>query len=322
MPARLSIVIPTHARETRLAFALEALAEQSANREDFEVIVVRSPSSPRPWTQAPVGLDVTFLDSPLAGPAAQRNVGWRAARADKVAFLDDDCRVSSDWVDRLMDYSDDDLIVQGRTEPDPDEAHLLFGLARSIRITSESGLYETCNIVYPKPVLEALGGFDEAYSYPWAEDTDLGLRARSAGTGLVFANDALAWHAVHANTLSQAVRGAEKRRDFPKLVARHAVLREGMSSRVFVNRAHRDIAFAVAGLAIGLVATRRRRVAIALGCAPYLTRLTREFAAAPGSKSVRRVVRFAMHVPSRAAVDAAETAWTVRGSVENRCLVI
>ena len=38
-----TVVIPTYDRETRLAFALEALAEQTLDRERFEVIVVRAP---------------------------------------------------------------------------------------------------------------------------------------------------------------------------------------------------------------------------------------------------------------------------------------
>ena len=40
MTPDVSVVIPTHDRETRLAFALEALAEQTLARERFEVIVV------------------------------------------------------------------------------------------------------------------------------------------------------------------------------------------------------------------------------------------------------------------------------------------
>ena len=56
-----------------------------------------------------------------------------------------------------------------------------------------SGWYETCNIAYPRELLERLGGFDAAFAgndrgdYPvGGEDTDLGLRARAAGAELVF----------------------------------------------------------------------------------------------------------------------------------------
>ena len=38
-----SVVIPTRARETRLAFALEALAAQTLYRSRSEVIFVRAP---------------------------------------------------------------------------------------------------------------------------------------------------------------------------------------------------------------------------------------------------------------------------------------
>lgn len=328
MQPRLSVVIPTHERETRLAFALDSLAAQSASDEDFEVIVVRSPNSTGPFAEAPGGRRIEFLTGTRHGPAAKRNDGWRAARSPFVAFLDDDCRVAPDWAERMLaaiDRAGGDAmstIVQGRTEPDPDERHLLFGLARSIEITEASGLFETCNIVYPTPLLESLDGFDESFIHVWAEDTDLGLRATAAGARLSYAGEAIAWHAVHPNPLPVAIRSAERRRDSPRLVARHPSLREALPAGLFVNVAHRDVACAAAGVLVGALAPRRRGLAFALGSLPYLTRVVADFLAAPGARSPRRVARFIAHIPVRATVDLAETAWTVRGAIESRSAIV
>src|SRR5690606_21811443 len=51
------------------------------------------PSGPTP---------VTVLRGPGRGPAAARNVGWRAARSDWIAFLDDDIIPSARWASELV----------------------------------------------------------------------------------------------------------------------------------------------------------------------------------------------------------------------------
>ena len=199
MPARRSatpdvaVVIPTARRETRLAFALEALARQTLPRDRFEVVVVRG-DEPGPTVIAPAGLPVRFMSVARdAGPAAKRNLGWRATSAPLIAFTDDDCRPAPDWLERLLEAAareHGDFVLQGRTDADPDEQQRLHGLAVTQRIPALSGWYETCNIAYPRALLERLEGFDEEFagpdggSYPiGGEDTDLGLRERIAEDG-------------------------------------------------------------------------------------------------------------------------------------------
>src|SRR5918999_3952045 len=157
----IAVVIPTRGRETRLAFALEALAGQSLDRDRFEVIVVRDGDAEGPLAAPPDGLDVRFLVRPgVAGPTAKRNLGWRATSAPLIAFTDDDCRPAPGWLATLLaaaqEAGDCDYFIQGRTEVDPDERHLLFALARSQAIIAPSPWHETCNIAYPRPLLERL----------------------------------------------------------------------------------------------------------------------------------------------------------------------
>ena len=98
-----SVVIPTRARETRLSFALEALGRQTLDPEHFEVIVVRAPDPEGPLAGVPDGLPVTFLEHVgPPGPGAQRDLGWRNARAPLVAFTDDDCRPEPGWLEGLL----------------------------------------------------------------------------------------------------------------------------------------------------------------------------------------------------------------------------
>ena len=308
------MVIPTRDRETRLAFALEALAAQTLDLSRFEVIVVRAPGSPEPRTDAPAGLRVRFIDAPVAGPAAQRNLGWRATEAPLIVFTDDDCRPAADWLERLMEARGDDaMMLQGRTEPDPQEAHLYWGLARSWVLTSENEYYATCNMAYPRALLERLNGFDERFPSAWGEDTDLGLRARKHGATQTYVDAALTWHAVLPRTLAGAIREARRLEGTVLLVARHPGFRDQLYMRYFTHGRHARLLLAALGLAVA----RRRPALAALAAAPYVVGNIDRRGLTPLG-----LVRRLAHLPVRVGLDVAEIGVLVRGSVRERVLLL
>ena len=307
-----SVVIPTAGRETRLAFALEALAAQSLDPESFEVIVVRAPGT-EALAGAPAGLRVRFLDSPVASRPGQRNVGWKAAGGAVIAFTDDDCRPAPGWLESLLFRSAPDRFVQGVTEPDPDEVHLLHGLARSVVVRDPSPWYPTCNIAYPRELLERLGGFDEEF-VDSGEDTDLALRALEAGARAEFAPDAVVRHAVLAQPIWTVVRSGWGRwSTTPLLFARHPDHRRHLYAGVFFNRAHAGLALLLAGA----LASRGRRVPLALAAAPYaILGFDRR------NLGPRSVARQALHLPAKAVADGAQAAGLLRGAVRYRTPLI
>ena len=307
-----SVVIPTRNRETRLRFGLEALAAQTLHRDRFEVIVVRANDMEGPFCEAPEGLDVKFLEA-NPGPALQRNVGWRAARGRLIAFTDDDCRATPGWLEGLLasDAGPEDML-QGRTAPDPAEVHLLNGRARSIDIDALDAWYPTCNIAYPRALLERVGGFDEDFPTAWGEDTDLGLRAIDAGATVFFEPDALSYHAVNARTLRQAMREAYKRDSLPMVLARHPRQRRALFLDTFVRRTHANFALAL----LGLLIVRRRPLLGFLAMLPYLRNRR------PLKVAVVKVPQILVHLPARAAVDATEVFTTGRAAIRHRVPVV
>ena len=122
-------------------------------------------------------------DTDGRGPAAVRNIGWRRAKGELVCFLDDDVTVDPGWARAMLaaHEANPEAVLQGRTAPQPDEAPHQDAFSRSRAVTELDWNYPTCNIAYPRALLERLGGFDEAYRYASAEDTDLGWRAREVG---------------------------------------------------------------------------------------------------------------------------------------------
>jgi glycosyltransferase involved in cell wall biosynthesis len=305
-----SVVIPTYARETRLAFALEALAAQTLERERFEVIVVRPPGASGPFAPAPEGLDVRFEQGPLASRPAQRNHGWRLASGGLIAFTDDDCRPHPRWLESLLDAANGPLrVVQGRTDPDPDEAHLLHGLARSVRVERQSPWYETCNIAYPRDLLERIGGFDERFT-GLGEDTDLGLRAVRAGAEVEFSEQALVHHAVEPQPLGAAIRsGLTKWETTPLVYREHPEHRRHLFAGIFFNRTHAAVCAALAGLAL----RRRRPLLAALLIAPFVSESIDRQNVGP-----RGLARQLLHLPARFLRELAMVAGIVRGAVRHR----
>lgn len=316
------MVIPTARRETRLAFALDALARQTFPRDRFEVVVVRG-DDPGPTVDAPDGLPVRFMSIAAdAGPAAKRNLGWRATTAALVAFTDDDCRPAADWLERLVDQAkakSGDFILQGRTDPDPDEVQRLHGLAVTQAIPALSGWYETCNIAYPRTLLERLGGFDEEFAGPdggaypiGGEDTDLGLRAVAAGAQEHFLEGALVHHAVHSRHLGKALRDTRRWRSVPRVLARHPIQRRALEAGLFGRRAH--WAVLLAALAVPL---RRHPLLASAALAPYLRHHMRGY-----QPTARGSARAIVDLPPQALVDGAEVLMTAAAAVRHRVAVL
>lgn len=97
-----SIIIPTYNRPERLASCLEAIALLDYPRDRFEVIVVDDGSKTAlDEVVAPLKnkIDIKLLRQKNAGPAATRNKGAEVAQGEFLAFTDDDCQPTPNWLD-------------------------------------------------------------------------------------------------------------------------------------------------------------------------------------------------------------------------------
>jgi GT2 family glycosyltransferase len=315
---RVSVVIATRDREQRLAMTLNALAHQTLPFDRYEVIVVRDENQPGPLAEAPPGLQISFLshagDPRAAG--AKRDAGWRGGLGDLIAFTDDDCLPEPRWLEELLAVYDGASILQGRTEVDPTEAHLLRGFARTQRVVGPSPWYETCNMAYPRSVLEAVDGFDPDFVLD-GEDTDLALRARKHGAGYLYVDSALVRHAVHPRGFLDALRDAAKWSSLPLVFVRHPEHRTFLYLRRFRNRSDAAIAAGMLGLALPVRARTRAAAAIA----PYLLhKLAEELSA--GSRTPRDAARFAAYFLPRFLVELRGFANTARFAIKYRSPIL
>ncbi len=307
-------VVVVSGRSERLGFVLEALAGQT-RADVLEVVVALDGPLPHGLPTAGEGLKVKVVKGPGDNNIARlRNLGWRACEAPFVAFTDDDCRPAPSWIEALLaaQTSPDD-IVQGRTEPDPDELGLLHGLARTQRIEGPSPWFQTCNVAYPRALLERLEGFDESFA-SLGEDADLGLRATDAGARVVYAEDALVHHGVIPRSLPRALSEALRRNTMPRLLARHPAARGDLYAGVFWRPRHAKLILGIAGAALA----RRTHGASLVLALPYV----REAGVPGGALGAGSIAHATLTLGSRAVVDLAEVLAAARASAGERCLVL
>ena len=236
---RVSVVVATRDRSERLAALLGSLRAQTLAPGDFEVVVVDDAS--RDSTAAVLareaergGLELrTLRRERSGGPGGARNDGWRAARAPLVAFTDDDCVVDPRWLEAGLAASAalPGAVVQGRTDPIPEETAGAGPFTRTVAAHGDGPYYQTCNVFYPRALLERLGGFDSELYPRSGEDTDLAWRARAAGAPTAYAADARAFHAVNRLGPMGKLRVAARWGDSMRVYVRFPELR----ARVFTH---------------------------------------------------------------------------------------
>jgi glycosyltransferase involved in cell wall biosynthesis len=322
MPA-VSVVVPTFNRAELLRPLAEALNAQDGVG-DFEVLFVDDGSTDATsatleevLTSAKVPMRVLRTTSSNGGPAAARNVGWRAARAPLVAFTDDDCIPQFGWLAGLADAFDGANIVQGLTEVDPRQADGSGPFARLIVITDFSWKFETCNVAYSRELLERLGGFDEGFPLPFGEDIDLGWRAMALGARTTWKPEAVVLHRVEKS--GSRVRDwvnwirYARRCEFAGLtVQKHPGLRAHLYGRCFYKPYHLHTLLALAGLLLARRAPRSGAL-LALPWVYYRT-----------SVDPRRAPRKWLWavLPMGFVVDATEVLSTIRGAIRYRTLIL
>src|SRR5687767_12271135 len=260
------LVIPTIGRDS-LAALLAPLAAANGPLPDHIILVDarRAPTRPLLPDGVPPRLATraVVLRGRAAGPASARNVGWRAARAAFVAFVDDDVVPDGDWLARLAE----DIAAM---PPDVagSQARLRVPLPSDRRPTdwerNVAGLatarWATADMVYRRAVLEAVGGFDERFPRAYREDADLALRVRAAGWRLAQGGRTAA-HPVRPADRWISVRQQAGNADDALMRALHG---SGWRARAGVPRGRRTRHVAVtaaAALAAASLLARRRWLA-------------------------------------------------------------
>ena len=200
-----SVVVPTRGRPGALKRCLESLSRQDYGTDAFEIVVIDD-GSPQPVTlpELASGAPLTLHRQPQGGPAAARNHGLEHARGEYVAFIDDDCEASPDWLSELVGTLQEhpgagvggpvvnDLACNRFAEA---SQALVSFLCEYYNANPEDARFFTSNnLAFPRAALMEAGGFDAEYQRAAAEDRELCDRWRRQGRRLITAPGALVRH--------------------------------------------------------------------------------------------------------------------------------
>jgi GT2 family glycosyltransferase len=206
-------------RRDLLRSCLQSLKRQQVN-QPFEVVVVDNGSndgSPemvlREWQANPLFHVELIRNSENRGFCAANNQGFAASDTEFVALLNNDAEAEPGWLEALTSaFAEPDvgmaaskILVHEDARRIDKVGHLIYpdGQNRG-RGTGEldQGQYDRieevlwpdgCAAMYRRAMLDQIGGFDEDF-FAYADDAELGLRARIAGWKCLYIPRAVVRH--------------------------------------------------------------------------------------------------------------------------------
>ena len=193
---RISLVVTTRNRSAQLADSLCRWKALEAPDGGWELIVVDNGSTDatRAVLEAHTSLlPLTIVTEPKPGAGRGHNAGWKAARGEVIAFIDDDCYPAPDFLSavlRRLDEDGDVGFVGGRVLlHDQDDYPITIQTSQEHRkfVPGEflhPGIIHGANLSFRRRTLEAISGYDPRLGpgTPFSgDDVDAQCRALTAG---------------------------------------------------------------------------------------------------------------------------------------------
>jgi histidinol-phosphate phosphatase family protein len=301
------VVIPTVGRPS-LGVLLAALDKAEGPRPGRVIVVVDGPDAQVTQCYLPPGVEL--LRGRGAGPAAARNLGWRASEAEWIAFLDDDVVPDGNWLADLVtdlgSLSHLEVGSQGRLRvPLPDGSPTDW--ERNVS-GLETASWATADMAFRREALAAVGGFDERFPRAYREDAELALRLLDRGYRLVRGRRRVT-HPVGRARFLDSVRRQAGNADDALMRALHG---RGWRRRADAPRGRFAVHAAITAAGLVAIATRSR-VATAAWAAGTLELAWRRIA--PGPRDRREA---AVMLVTSVLIPPAATAYRLAGELRAR----
>lgn len=167
----------------------------------YEVIVVDDGSRDETAALAK-SFGVQVISIPNGGLSNARNVGWRAAQGEIVAYLDDDARPDRQWLNYLVHtlQTTDFVGVGGPNISPPEDGFIAQCVDHSpgnpthVLLDDRTAEHVPgCNMAFWRHCLEAVEGFDPTFRIA-GDDVDFCWRVQQQGWEIGFSPAAAVWH--------------------------------------------------------------------------------------------------------------------------------
>ena len=210
----LSVIIPNWNGRRFLEECIDSLKGQTF--QDFETILVDNGSTDgsADFAQERYGEFLRILrNKENLGFAGGNNVGIRMARGEYIVLLNNDTAADPYWLEELVKAArfDPAIGMWGSKVCSYDQRDRIDGVGELIywdglcrargQYEKDRGAYPTeeiffpqgCGAMYRKSLFDGIGLFDEDF-FAYADDSDIGIRARLAGWKCLFVPDAVIYH--------------------------------------------------------------------------------------------------------------------------------
>lgn len=211
----LSVIIPNWNGKHFLSECVDSIKEQTFR--DFETILIDNGSKDgsAEFAEKRYGDFIRIIrNKENLGFTGGNNVGIRAARGEYIVLLNNDTWAAPTWLEELVKVTHLDhpigmwaskVYSYYRRNQIEATGELIYwdGLSRSRgQFEQEQGQYEEieeiffppgCGAMYRKAVFDEIGLFDEDF-FAYADDAEIGIRARLAGWKCVYVPKAILYH--------------------------------------------------------------------------------------------------------------------------------
>ncbi len=224
----ISVVIPTANRHNIICQAIDKIFDNTV--QPYEVIVVDQSKNDLTLCSLSKFIQndkVRYIRDDGSGAARARNIGWRAASGEIIAFTDDDALVDLKWLENIQftfklenfnigvlggkiisfyEHKNPDWHIPQKWEyllPKYDQGNLLERY-------SVSSFPPSVNYAIYRSLLEEFSGFNETLGpnvgrklQLYGEDGDLALRLKNSNYDIIYNPDCVVYHPVPLSRQNQ-----------------------------------------------------------------------------------------------------------------------
>jgi len=216
---KFSVIVPVYNGTTVIERCLDALYEQTAARDAYEIIVVDDGSTDQTalivenWCNAHVDCATLLVRQDNSGPAAARNHGARCAQASLLLFTDADCAPLPHWVETLSQAFEDRNVGGAKGTYLSQQQQLVPRFVQAeyedrydrMRTLPSIDFIDTYSAAYRRDLFLEQGGFDPIFPTASVEDQEFSFRLARAGIHMVFVPHAQVSH-IHDENLAEYAR--------------------------------------------------------------------------------------------------------------------
>lgn len=186
-----TVAVCTHNRCRHLEPCLGDLADQVAEEKRCEVVVVDNASTDPTKGVVAKFPEISYLYETRTGLSHARNRAITETSGEYIAFIDDDCRVPSDWVANALEIIDSErpLAFGGPSFPFYDspkpkwfrDEYATTGHGNAARELGRNEFLSGMNMVFHRSVFDLVGTFDPSLGMTgkkvaYAEETALQIK--------------------------------------------------------------------------------------------------------------------------------------------------